>query len=92
MASVGAMIRRPVPAGTAVASGLIGLMAGVVLAAALTAGMVSGPTTLHPHAAGVAAISSELISHDRSEQDLGLTSVGGQQVAHNRSEEGLSGQ
>lgn len=93
MASVGAMIRRPVPAGAAVASGLIGVMAGAILAVALTAGLVSGPANLHTQSAvRVAAAGSELIGHDRSEPGLGLASVGGVQVAHNRSEEGLGGQ
>lgn len=93
MATLRSMLRRPVPAGTAAASGLAGLLFGVTIALIVTAGVPSRPASLHPSSAGgVPAYKSELITHGRSEEGLGRASAGGEQIAHNRSEKGLGKQ
>lgn len=93
MQNVSTIIRRPVPVGTAVASGLLAFLAGAVIALGVPA-VVSGlPVTDNSGApASTYAVGAEQIAHNRSEQGLSApTSVGGQQIAHDRSESGLTG-
>ena len=92
MQNVSTMIRRPVPIGTAAASGLLAFVAGAVIALAVPAVATGVSVTSNSSApASTSAVGAEQIGHDRSEQGLGgPSSVGGQQIAHNRSESGLS--
>jgi hypothetical protein len=92
MQNVSTMIRRPVPIGTAAASGLLAFVAGAVIALAVPAVATGVSVTNNSSApASTSAVGAEQIAHDRSEQGLGgPSSVGGQQIAHNRSESGLS--
>jgi hypothetical protein len=92
MQNVSTMIRRPVPIGTAAASGLLAFVAGVTIAVA-TPAVVAGLTTGHgSNAAPISApaVGGEQIAHNRSEANLDVPkSVGGEQIAHNRSEMNL---
>jgi hypothetical protein len=93
MQNVGTMIRRPVPVGTAAASGLLAFVAGAVIALGVPA-VVTGLSVSRNADTTVAVpgIGGEQIAHDRSEQGLGGSStVGGQQIAHNRDEGGMGG-
>lgn len=92
MQNVSTIIRRPVPVGTAAASGLLAFLAGAVIALGAPA-IVTGLSVTNNASAPVStsAVGAEQIAHDRSEQGLGgSASVGGQQIAHNRSESGLA--
>jgi len=91
MQNVRTMIRRPVPIGTAAASGLLAFVAGAVIALAVPA-VATGDsvTSSSSRPASTSAVGAEQIAHDRSEQGLVEgASVGGQQIAHNRSESDL---
>lgn len=91
MQNVRTMIRRPVPIGTAAASGLLAFVAGAVIALAVPA-VATGVSVMNNSSgtASASAVGAEQIAHNRSEQGLGEgASVGGQQIAHNRSESGL---
>jgi len=91
MQNVRTMIKRPVPIGTAAASGLLAFVAGAVIALAVPA-VATGDsvTSSSSRPASTSAVGAEQIAHDRSEQGLVEgASVGGQQIAHNRSESGL---
>ena len=91
MQNVNTMIRRPVPIGTAAATGLLTFVAGVAFALGAP-GLVAGLSTSHQSNAtlSVPAAGAEQSAHNRSELGLDVTaSVGAQQSAHNRSEEGL---
>ena len=94
MQNVGTMIRRPIPLGTAAASGMVALLAGVVIALsaqALSAQLSISRATTGP-TISAAGVGSEQIAHNRSEEGFAASSsVGGEQVSHNRSEEGLTG-
>jgi hypothetical protein len=91
MQNVSTMIRRPVPIGTAAASGLLAFVAGAVIALAVPAVATGVSLTNNSSApASTSAVGAEQVAHNRSEQGLGAgPSVGGQQIAHNRSESGL---
>ena len=91
MQNVRTMIKRPVPIGTAAASGLLAFVAGAVIALAVPA-VATGDsvTSSSSRPASTSAVGAEQIAHNRSEQGLiEGASVGGQQIAHNRSESGL---
>jgi uncharacterized membrane protein len=91
MQNVNTVIRRPIPIGTAVATGLLTFVAGAVLALGGPV-LVAGLSTSHSSNAtlSVPAAGAQLSSHNRSELGLDVTpSAGAQQSAHNRSEEGL---
>jgi hypothetical protein len=91
MQNVNTVIRRPIPIGTAVATGLLTFVAGAVLALGGPV-LVAGLSTSHNSNATLAApaAGAQLSSHNRSELGLDVTSsAGAQQSAHNRSEEGL---
>ena len=90
MQNVNTMIRRPVPVGTAAAGGLLAFLAGAVIALAVPAVGTGVSLRNNPSApASTAAVGSEQITHNRSEQGLGgPAAVGGEQIAHNRSERG----
>jgi hypothetical protein len=93
MQNVNTMIRRPVPFGTTVATGLLAFAAGAVIAigapvaiAGLTTGERSNATV------SVQAVGAEQVAHNRSEAGLaGSTSVGAEQIGHARSEGGMGG-
>ena len=91
MQNVSTMIRRPVPIGTAAASGFLAFVAGAVIALAVPAVATGVSVTNNSSApASTSALGAEQIAHNRSEQGLVEgASVGGQQIAHNRSESGL---
>jgi hypothetical protein len=91
MQNVSTMIRRPVPIGTAAASGFLAFVAGAVIALAVPAVATGVSLTNNSSApASTSAVGAEQVAHNRSEQGLGAgPSVGGQQIAHNRSEGGL---
>ena len=94
MQNVGITIRRPIALGTAAASWMVALVAGVVIA--LTAPALSAHFLISPGSAGTvsstALVGSEQIAHNRAEEGFAtFSSVGGEQVNHNRSEEGLTG-
>jgi hypothetical protein len=92
MQNVSTMIRRPVPIGTAAASGFLAFVAGAVIALAVPAVATGVSVTNNSSgpASTTSAVGAEQIAHNRSEQGLVEgASVGGQQIAHNRSESGL---
>jgi hypothetical protein len=92
MQSVGTMIRRPVPFGTAAATGLLAFAAGAAIAVSAPA-LTTGSSASHgPGAtASTGIVGAEQVGHNRSEEGLAdVSSIGGQQIAHNRSEEGLA--
>ena len=92
MQNVSTMIRRPIPIGTAVASGLLAFVVGATLAVG-TPAVVAGLTSSHESNAPVSAraVGGEQVAHNRSEANLDVsTSVGGEQIAHSRSEKDLA--
>ncbi len=91
MQNVSTMIRRPVPIGTAAASGFLAFVAGAVIALALPAVATGVSVTNNSSApASTSAVGAEQIAHNRSEQGhVEGASVGGQQISHNRSESDL---
>ncbi len=91
MQNVSTMIRRPVPIGTAAASGLLAFVAGAVIALAVPAVATGVSVTNNTSAAAsTSAVGAEQIAHNRSEQGhVEDASVGGQQISHNRSESDL---
>ena len=93
MQNVNTMIRRPVPFGTTVATGLLAFAAGALIAVGAPVAIAGLSTSNHSNAAvSVGAVGAEQIAHNRSEAGLTVTtSVGAEQIAHNRSEEGLTG-
>lgn len=93
MQNVSGLIRRPVPVGTAAASGLLAFVAGAVVALGVP-GVVAGLTSSHISniAVSPSMVGGEQIAHGRSEMGLDVSaSIGGQQIAHDRSEQGMSG-
>jgi len=91
MQNVSTMIRRPVPIGTAAASGFLAFVAGAVIALAVPA-VATGVSVPNNSSApaSTSAVGAEQIAHDRTEQGLSDgAALGGQQIAHNRSESGL---
>lgn len=91
MLNVTTMIRRPVPIGTAAASGLVAFVAGAVIALAVPAVVTGSVSHNSSTQAAISAVGAEQIAHNRSEAGLGgSNSVGGEQIAHNRSEDGLA--
>jgi hypothetical protein len=93
MQNVSTVIRRPVPMGTAAASGLLAFVAGAVIALGVPF-VAAGLSASHNSNATVSAgaVGGELIAHNRSEAGVDVSgSVAAQQIAHNRSEEGLAG-
>lgn len=91
MQNVSTMIRRPVPVGTAAASGLLAFVAGAVIALAVPA-LVTGVsvTTNSSAPASTASVGAEQVSHNRAEQGLsGGALIPGEPIAHNRSEKNL---
>jgi hypothetical protein len=93
MQNVNTMIRRPVPFGTAVATGLLAFAAGAVIAIGAPVAITGLSTSERSNASvSVPAVGAEQVAHNRSEAGLGVTaSAGGQQIAHDRSEGGLGG-
>ena len=94
MQNVGITIRRPIALGTAAASWMVALLAGVVIA--VTAPALTAHLSIGAGSAGTvistATVGSEQIAHNRAEEGFATSSsVGGEQVSHNRSEEGLTG-
>jgi len=91
MQNVSTMIRRPVPIGTAAASGLLAFVAGAVIALALPAVATGVSVTNNSSApASTSAVGAEQIAHNRPEKGhVEEPSVGGQQISHNRSESDL---
>jgi len=90
MQNVSTMIRRPVPIGTAAASGFLAFVAGAVIALAVPAVATGVSVTNNSSApASTSAVGPEQIAHNRSEQGLVEGAFGGQQIAHNRSESDL---
>lgn len=90
MQNVSTVIRRPVPIGSAAATGLLAFAAGALLALGAPA-VVAGLSASHGSNAtvSVAAVGAEQIAHNRSEAGLDIPrSVGAEKIAHNRSEEG----
>ena len=92
MQNVNTMIRRPVPFGTTVASGLLAFAAGAVIAIGAPVAIAGLSTSDRVSApVSVSAVGAEQVAHNRSEAGLtGGTSVGAEKIAHNRSEEGLA--
>jgi hypothetical protein len=89
MQNVSTLIRRPVPIGSAAATGLLAFVAGALIALAAPA-VVAGLSPSHGSNATVSAsvVGSEQMAHNRSEAGLDAPrSVGAEQIAHNRSEE-----
>lgn len=94
MQNVSTLIRRPVPIGTAAASGFLAFIAGAVVALAeptLVAELSAGYTS-NASVSGSAS-GGEQIAHNRSETGLdGSASTGGEQTSRGRSEHCLTGQ
>jgi len=92
MQNVNTMIRRPVPFGTAAASGLLAFAAGAVIALGAPVAIAGLSTGDRVNAAvSASAVGAEQVAHSRSESGLaGGTSVGGEQIGHNRSDEGFA--
>ena len=92
MQNVSTLIRRPVPAATAAATGLLGLVAGTLIAFGAPAAVAA--ISAHPSSnvtLTVASVGNQLIAHDRSEAGLDvLRSGGAEQIAHDRSEQGFA--
>ena len=89
MQNVSTMIRRPVPIGTALATGLVTFVAGAALALGAPV-LVAGVSTSHNSnvTLSVPSAGAELSAHNRSERSVAIRpSVGAEQSAHNRSEE-----
>jgi hypothetical protein len=89
MQNVNTMIRRPVPFGTTVATGLLAFAAGAVIAIGAPVAITGLSTSERSNApsVSVSAVGAEQVAHSRSESGLaGGTSVAAEQIAHNRSE------
>jgi len=72
MQNVRTMIRRPVPIGTAAASGFLAFVAGAVIALAVPAVATGVSVTNNSSGpASTSAVGAEQITHNRSEQGLG---------------------
>ena len=93
MQNVNTMIRRPVPFGTTVATGLLAFAAGALIAVGAPvaiSGLSTSERSTGP-SVSVSAVGAEQVAHNRSEAGLaGSASVGAEQIAHHRSEEGLA--
>lgn len=92
MQNVNTMIRRPVPFGTTVATGLLAFAAGALIAVGAPVAIAGLSTSDRVNASvSASAVGAEQVAHNRSEAGLaGTTSVGAEQIGHNRSEEGLA--
>lgn len=93
MQNVNTMIRRPVPFGTTVATGLLAFAAGAVIAIGAPVAIAGLSTAERSNATvSVSAVGAEQVAHNRSEAGLaGSTSVGAEQIGHDRSEGGMAG-
>ena len=94
MQNVNTMIRRPVPFGTTVATGLLAFAAGAVIAIGAPLAITGLSTSERSSAPSVSvlAVGAEQVAHSRSESGLaGSTSVAAERISHQRSEEGLAG-
>lgn len=92
MQNVNTMIRRPVPFGSAVATGLLAFAAGAVIAIGAPVAITGLSTSEHSNASvSVQAVGAEQVAHSRSESGLVVTaSAPGEQIRHARSEEGFA--
>jgi hypothetical protein len=101
MQNVSTIIKRPVPVGSAAASGVLAFVAGALIALAVPglataisvsngSGMPASHTGAERVLSGGASVASEPIARNRSEKNLGAGgSVGSEPIAHNRSEKNL---
>lgn len=93
MQNVNTMIRRPVPFGTTVATGLLAFAAGALIAIGGPVAMAGLSTSERSNAAtvSVSAVGAEQVAHNRSESGVAASSSpAAEQISHNRSEEGLA--
>ena len=93
MQNVNTMIRRPVPFGTTVATGLLAFAAGAVIAIGAPVAIAGLSTGERSNAVSVSvpAVGAEQVAHNRSESGLAVSgSAGGEQIRHQRSEEGFA--
>jgi hypothetical protein len=92
MQNVNTMIRRPVPFGTTVATGLLAFAAGALIAVGAPVAIAGLSTSDRVNASvSASAVGAEQVAHNRSEAGLaGTTSAGAEQIGHNRSEQGLA--
>ncbi len=94
MQNVNTMIRRPVPFGTTVATGLLAFAAGALIAVggpvAMAGLSTSGSSTVP--SVSVSAVGAEQVAHNRSESGVAASlSPAAERISHNRSEEGIAG-
>ncbi len=94
MQNVNTMIRRPVPFGTTVATGLLAFAAGALIAVGGPVAMAGLSTSESSNApsVSVSAVGAEQIAHTRSESGVAASSsAAAERISHNRSEEGIAG-
>jgi len=93
MQNVNTMIRRPVPFGTTVATGLVAFAAGAVIAIGAPVAIAGLSTGDRVNASvSASANGAEQTAHTRTERSLARsTSFGPEQTAHTQSERGLAG-
>ena len=94
MQNVNTMIRRPVPFGTTVATGLLAFAAGALIAVGGPLAMAGLSTSESSNApsVSVSAVGAEQVAHNRSESGVATSlSPAAERISHNRSEEGIAG-